>query len=185
MVNEAIIMPAIAPDNDKLFFFKPCWAIQIGTKIVTVKKWRIYKYLLRFKTIDEKTARVLSCNVKKNKYENVSILWFCVISRKNGIASFTYQWIANRFKQVIPDNLNGVTRLLSNIFVRKYRLLTKVTKFVMIINQTILWTCSILSTYAYALYLYLSGKDHIQNFSSEKYERKITENLNVLFWFLI
>ena len=61
-----------------------------------------------------------------------------MISRKNGIAFFTYQWIANRFKQVIPDNLNGVTRLLSKIFVRKYRLLTKVTKFVMIINQTIL-----------------------------------------------
>ena len=65
MVNEAIIMPAIAPDNDKLFFFKPCWAIQIGIKIVTVRKWRIYKYLLRFRTIDEKTAWVLSCNVKK------------------------------------------------------------------------------------------------------------------------
>ena len=36
MVNEAIIIPAKAPDNDKLFFFKPRWAIQIGTKMVTV-----------------------------------------------------------------------------------------------------------------------------------------------------
>ena len=54
MVNEAIIMPAIAPDNDKLFFFKPCWAIQIGTKIVTVKNEEFINTFLDLKLLMKK-----------------------------------------------------------------------------------------------------------------------------------